>query len=68
MYSTDTISPRCSEPGLYCALQVFPPDWEMSERLAAEFCRVTRGELGRLLQARQSEVKWCQSPDCICSS
>jgi len=35
---------------------LFPPDWEMSERIAAEFCRVTRGDLGRLLKQRQSEV------------
>ena len=25
---------------------------------------MTRGELGKLLQARQTEVNWCQSPDC----
>eukprot|EP00092_Neocalanus_flemingeri_P030125 GFUD01032703.1.p1 GENE.GFUD01032703.1~~GFUD01032703.1.p1 ORF type:complete len:880 (+),score=301.05 GFUD01032703.1:157-2796(+) len=35
---------------------LFPPDWEMSERIAAEFCRVTRGDLGRLLKQRQAEV------------
>ena len=35
---------------------LFPPDWEMSERIAAEFCRVTRGDLGRLLKQRQGEV------------
>jgi len=35
---------------------LFPPDWEMSERIAAEFCRVTRVDLGRLLKQRQSEV------------
>ena len=35
---------------------LFPPDWEMSERITAEFCRVTRVELARLLSARQQEV------------
>ena len=35
---------------------LFPPDWEMSERIAAEFCRITRGDLGKLLKQRQSEV------------
>ena len=28
---------------------LFPPDWEMSERLTAEFCRLTRADLTKLL-------------------
>ena len=35
---------------------LFPPDWEMSERIGAEFCRVTRSNLAALLAARQGEV------------
>jgi len=35
---------------------LFPPAWEMSERIAAEFCRVTKGELSKLLAARIKEV------------
>ncbi len=35
---------------------IFPPDWEMSERIAAEFCRITRADLSRLLQRRHREV------------
>ena len=35
---------------------LFPPDWEMSERLTAEFCRLTRSDLTKLLQQRQQEV------------
>merc|ERR1719483_909692 len=35
---------------------LFPPDWEMSERIAAEFCRVTRGDLTRIIKQRQGEV------------
>jgi len=35
---------------------IFPPDWEMSERIGAEFCRVTRTDLARILQRRSKEV------------
>lgn len=35
---------------------LFPPDWEMSERLTAEFCRLTRADLTKLLQQRHQEV------------
>ena len=35
---------------------LFPPDWEMSERLTAEFCRLTRADLTKLLQLRHQEV------------
>ena len=52
---------------------LFPPDWEMSERIAAEFCRytcfveidfdqmlkrVTRAGLAQLLSSRQQEVSY----------
>jgi hypothetical protein len=36
---------------------IFPPDWEMSERIAAEFCRVTRGDFTRLLGKRRQVHK-----------
>jgi len=35
---------------------IFPPDWEMSERIASEFCRVTRADITRLLEKRTKEV------------
>ena len=35
---------------------LFPPDWEMSERIAGEFCRMTRLDLVKIIKARQSEV------------
>ena len=35
---------------------LFPPDWEMSERITAEFCRTTRSDLSRIIKNRQSEV------------
>ena len=28
---------------------MFPPDWEMSERVAVEFCDVTRKQLERIM-------------------
>ena len=31
---------------------IFPPDWEMSERIAAEFCRITKADLTRILLKR----------------
>ena len=34
---------------------MFPPDWEMSERVAVEFCDVTRKQLERIMF--RSEVK-----------
>lgn len=35
---------------------LFPPDWEMSERIAVEFCTLTRSNLSHLLTSRQNEV------------
>ena len=35
---------------------LFPPDWEMSERMTAEFCRVTRTDLIKIMKNRQAEV------------
>ena len=35
---------------------LFPPDWEMSERIAGEFCRMTRLDLVKIIKARQVEV------------
>ena len=35
---------------------LFPPDWEMSERITGEFCRMTRLDLIKIIKARQAEV------------
>ena len=35
---------------------MFPPDWEMSERISVQFCRVTRSELSKILGRRSHEV------------
>ena len=35
---------------------LFPPDWEMSERLTAEFCRLTRADMTKLVQQRLQEI------------
>jgi len=35
---------------------MFPPDWEMSERIAVQFCRVTKSELSKILGRRSHEV------------
>ena len=35
---------------------VFPPDWEMSERIAVEFCDLTRKSLERLMFKRKLEI------------
>ena len=35
---------------------LFPPDWEMSERIAGEFCRITRLDLTKIIKTRQAEV------------
>ena len=35
---------------------LFPPDWEMSERITAEFCRMTRTDLIKIIKSRQQEV------------
>ena len=35
---------------------MFPPDWEMSERIAVEFCRNTRKDLEKAMFKRQREI------------
>jgi len=36
--------------------QIFPEHWEVSERIAVEFCNVTSSELGALMQRRTKEI------------
>ncbi|XP_026325410.1 vacuolar protein sorting-associated protein 53 homolog [Hyposmocoma kahamanoa] len=36
--------------------QLFPPHWRLSERLAEQFCQLTREALGRLMASRRNEV------------
>lgn len=35
---------------------MFPPDWEVSERITVEFCNITRSELSKLMSKRKSEL------------
>lgn len=35
---------------------IFPPDWEISERIAVQFCNVTREDLAKLMQKRHVEI------------
>lgn len=35
---------------------MFPPGWEVSERITVEFCHVTRSELSKLMSKRKSEI------------
>ncbi|XP_060068692.1 vacuolar protein sorting-associated protein 53 homolog [Ylistrum balloti] len=35
---------------------LFPPDWEVSERICAEFCEITRKELGNIMGRRRAEI------------
>ncbi|KZC09263.1 PREDICTED: vacuolar protein sorting-associated protein 53 homolog [Dufourea novaeangliae] len=35
---------------------IFPQDWEISERIAVEFCNVTREDLTRLMHKRRCEI------------
>jgi len=35
---------------------IFPPDWEMSERIAVEFCDMTKKALERLMFKRKLEM------------
>ncbi len=35
---------------------MFPPEWEMSERIAVEFCDLTRKHLERLMFRRKTEI------------
>ncbi|KAK3774031.1 hypothetical protein RRG08_030113 [Elysia crispata] len=35
---------------------LFPPDWEISERICVEFCHTTRKELAKVMQRRRAEI------------
>ncbi|EFN69602.1 Vacuolar protein sorting-associated protein 53-like protein [Camponotus floridanus] len=35
---------------------IFPQDWEISERIAVQFCHVTREDLTKLMNKRRSEI------------
>ncbi|OAD52537.1 Vacuolar protein sorting-associated protein 53 like protein [Eufriesea mexicana] len=35
---------------------IFPQDWEISERIAVQFCHVTREDLTKLMHKRRSEI------------
>ncbi|XP_044738076.1 vacuolar protein sorting-associated protein 53 homolog [Chrysoperla carnea] len=35
---------------------MFPVNWEVSERITVEFCRITRDELSKIMQKRKTEI------------
>lgn len=35
---------------------IFPPDWEISERIAIQFCHVTREDLAKFMHKRRLEI------------
>lgn len=35
---------------------IFPQDWEVSERIAVQFCHITREDLSKLMHKRTSEI------------
>ncbi|XP_067145474.1 vacuolar protein sorting-associated protein 53 homolog isoform X2 [Centruroides vittatus] len=35
---------------------MFPPDWELSERIAVEFCNITRKDLSKIMASRTQEI------------
>lgn len=35
---------------------IFPQDWEVSERIAVQFCNITREDLAKLMHKRSSEI------------
>ena len=35
---------------------MFPPDWDVSERIAVEFCDITRKEIEKLMFKRKHEL------------
>ncbi|KAL3195555.1 hypothetical protein MRX96_045606 [Rhipicephalus microplus] len=37
--------------------QLFPADWEVSERIAVEFCHITRRELSQLMSSRVQDME-----------
>ncbi len=36
---------------------MFPPSWEVSERICVEFCEITRKELSRIMARRVNEIE-----------
>ncbi|XP_022255798.1 vacuolar protein sorting-associated protein 53 homolog [Limulus polyphemus] len=36
--------------------RLFPPEWEVSERISVEFCEITRRELEKIMAARVHEI------------
>lgn len=36
--------------------RMFPPDWEVSELIAVEFCHITRKELSKIMVSRKAEL------------
>lgn len=36
--------------------RMFPPSWEVSERICAEFCEITRKELAKIMLKRSSQI------------
>ncbi|NWH94297.1 VPS53 protein, partial [Aegithalos caudatus] len=37
--------------------RMFPPEWCMTERIAVEFCHVTRAELSKIMRTRAKEIE-----------
>ncbi|XP_043858525.1 LOW QUALITY PROTEIN: vacuolar protein sorting-associated protein 53 homolog [Dromiciops gliroides] len=37
--------------------RMFPPEWYMTERIAVEFCHVTRVELAKIMRTRAKEIE-----------
>jgi len=37
--------------------RMFPPSWEISERICVEFCEITRKELAKIMSKRTSEIE-----------
>ena len=35
---------------------IFPPSWEVSEKITVQFCTITRDELAKIMQKRRSEI------------
>lgn len=35
---------------------LFPPSWEVSERICVEFCEITRRELAKIMSKRSVEI------------
>uniref|UniRef100_A0A8D0GXX9 Vacuolar protein sorting-associated protein 53 homolog n=1 Tax=Sphenodon punctatus TaxID=8508 RepID=A0A8D0GXX9_SPHPU len=38
-------------------VRMFPQEWCMTERIAVEFCHVTRAELGKIMRTRAKEIE-----------